>query len=278
MFGKGECKVLVVPRKTSYSPTHAHVGYPDLWSTKEDVEISVVFTWDKPKAENMKQAWESFGCNVTIGGPAYDDEGGEFTPNQYVRQGVTYTSRGCNRQCPWCYVPKREGKIRELKTIHPGNIVQDNNLLMCSRSHQEKVFEMLKGQHGIRFLGGIDARMLTDWHVEQFKGLRIAEIWLAADHADYWKWSERAIQKLSKNGFSRNKIRCFVMVGYDGETISYAEERLRNVYHAGALPFVQLYDQVVDKKPWKQFIRTWSRPAAINTVMKGVACYHVRQE
>jgi hypothetical protein len=265
-----EGKMLVVPRKTSYTPSHAHVGYPDLWSPRcVDIEISVVFTWDKSLAENIAQAWQSYGCTVSIGGPAYDDPGGDFTPNKYVKQGVTYTSRGCNRQCPWCYVPKREGKIRELKTIHPGNIVQDNNLLMCSRSHQEKVFEMLKTQHGIRFLGGIDARMLTYWHIDQFKSLQIAEIWLAADHMDSWPYSMRAITMLSLAGFSRNKIRCYVLAGYGQETISYAEARLRDVYHAGALPFVQLYDGVVNKKPWKQFIRTWSRPAAINTVMKG---------
>jgi hypothetical protein len=262
--------MLVVPRRTSQTPRHAHVGYPDIFSLHNQfIDISVIFTADIPLAENMKLAWESYGCRVKIGGPAYDDPGGEFTPNKYVKSGITITSRGCNRECPWCYVPIREGKIRELQTIHPGNIVQDNNLLMCSRPHQEKVFEMLKTQHGIRFLGGIDARMLTDWHVEQFQSLRIEEIWLAADHSDSWAYSQKAINKLSRNGFSRNKIRCFVMVGYDGETMSYAEERLRAVWYAGALPFVQLYDRVDDKAPWKQFIRTWSRPAAIASVMKG---------
>jgi len=228
----------------------------------------VVFTWDKPKAENMKQAWESYGCRVSIGGPAYEDPGGEFTPGKYTKIGITYTSRGCNRQCPWCYVPVREGKIRELKTIHVGNVLQDNNLLMCSRSHQEKVFAMLKTQHAIRFSGGIDARMLTDWHIERFKGMKINEIWLAADHVDSLSYTLRAIKSLVSAGFSRNKIRCYVMVGYGQETMSYAEERLRNVYLAGALPFAQLYDRVLDKKPWNKLVRTWSRPAAIKTLMK----------
>ena len=32
----------------------------------------------------------------------------------------------CNNNCPWCIVPKIEGKLKELPIV-PGNIIQDNN-------------------------------------------------------------------------------------------------------------------------------------------------------
>ncbi len=145
--------LLVVPRKTSYTPAHAWVGPPDMFSPRNiNVDISVVFTWDRPKAERIRKAWEAWGCNVRIGGPAYDDPGTTFTPGQYVKEGFVFTSRGCVRNCPWCYVPKREGKVRELPIVS-GNVILDNNILACSRSHQAKVVEMLKTQRAVDFKG-----------------------------------------------------------------------------------------------------------------------------
>ena len=231
------------------------------------VNVSCVFTADKALALRIGDAWKDWGCTVNVGGPAFDDPGLTFTPGQFVKHGVTFTSRGCVRECPWCYVPKREGKIRELPIV-PGNIVQDNNLLACSRSHQEKVIEMLKTQKAVNFRGGLDPRLLTDWFIDQARGLRVHELWLSADHEGYEAYSIKAITKLARAGFSRNKIRCYVMIGFN-ETIGEAEERLRRIYRAGALPFAQVFDGLDDsKKEWRRFARVWQRPAATNTMMK----------
>jgi hypothetical protein len=255
----GEEVMLVVPRKTSFTPIHAHVGLPSMFSPHdEDIQISCVFTEDLPLAKEMRDAWWHWGCSVIMGGPAFDDPGGEFEPGCYLKQGITITSRGCIRECPWCYVPKREGKIRELQ-IKSGNIIQDNNILACSRSHQTSVIEMLKTQSAIDFKGGLDPRLLTDWFIEQVRGLKIHELWLSADHSDYEHVSESAIKRLVSAGFSRNQIRCFVMIGYN-ETMSQAEERLRRIYHAGALPFAQVFDQIHDST-WRKFARKWQRAA-----------------
>ena len=66
---------------------------------------------------------------------------GEFGPGCFLHNSITIIRRGCIRKCPWCHVPAREGRIRELEHITPGHIVQDNNLLACSKSHINKVFE-----------------------------------------------------------------------------------------------------------------------------------------
>lgn len=237
----------VVPHRTSYTPADALVGYPSLFSPRGvAVNVSCVFTWDKQAALSIADAWQAYECDVRVGGPAFDDPGGEFTPGQFVCKGVTITSRGCPRQCPWCYVPQREGRLRELKTIHAGNIVNDNNLLACSRGHQRKVMEMLRTQTRIVFKGGLDPRLMTDWFVEEAASLghRIKEFYLSADHPDYKRYSLRAIDKLSRAGFSPRKIRCYVMIGYNGESPGQAEERLMRIYRAGAWPFAQVWDKL----------------------------------
>jgi hypothetical protein len=258
-------RILVVPRRTTFTPLNAWVGEPGLFSPHEGlIEISCVFTQDIPRTYEIASAWHNWGCMVIKGGPAFDDPGGEFEPGCYLKKGITITSRGCIRECPWCYVPKREGKIRELQ-IKPGNIVQDNNILACSRSHQSAVIEMLKHESNIDFKGGLDPRLLTDWFIEQVRGLKIHELWLSADNEQYAVISENAIKRLVSAGFSRNQIRCFVMIGYD-EDMSHAEERLRRVYHAGALPFAQVFDQIHDKE-WSRFARKWQRAAITKRIM-----------
>lgn len=257
--------IRVFPRRTKWTPTDslAFVGDPPLFrSPDQPVRISVAFTWDKPEAERLYRAWSVLYSDVQIGGPAYNDFAGEFVPGQFIKEGVTITSRGCPKRCPFCFVPKREGGIRELP-IRDGWIVCDNNLLACSDQHIENVFAMLRKQpKPIAFKGGLDASLFTVWHRELIDSIRLDEIWFACD-------SPTAIRKLERitpllRGISIGKRRCFVLFGFDGQSPAEAEERCRAVYDLGFLPFAQLYRDEKPKKysdEWKQLARKWSRPA-----------------
>lgn len=256
--------IRVFPRKTAWTPTDqlAFIGDPPLFRPPEmPVRISVTFTWDIKEGERLYKAWGDYYSDVVLGGPAFGSPGFDFTPGLFLKEGVTITSRGCTRQCPWCLVPEREGKIRELE-IKNGHIVQDNNILACSREHINKVFIMLKRQNkAVTFSGGIDARLLKAWHIDLFKWIKIHELWFACD-SDY---SLKDLQKASEllADFSINKKRCYVMISYD-ETIKAAERRLEKVYKLGFLPFAQLFqpkNKFNYSKPWRDLNRYWSRPA-----------------
>lgn len=168
-----------------------------------------------------------------------------------------------------------EGRFRTLKNIAPGNTVQDNNILLANHKHLDKVFTMLKKQKGIRFLGGLDSRLIKDWHIERLRTLNIRELWLSFDSWDRENSLVRAIEKLKKANFTRNKIRCYVLAGFK-EPIQKAEDRLRFIYEIGALPFIQVYQPInnVKKKINEKsrednlFIRRWSRPAIIKAMMR----------
>lgn len=264
----------VFPRRTNCTPKDdmVFVGNPPLERPQADeVHVSCTFTWDKPKAEMLAQAWGQYYSTVKIGGCAYDDPCNGFILGRYIRQGITFTSRGCNNQCPWCLAWKREGKLRELPIIE-GNVIQDNNFFQCSDQHIEKVFTMLKGQHGIQFSGGLDARLITDDLADDLRGLRIGQIFLACDTDSAIKPLKRAIKRLQ---MPRQKIRCYVLIAYNDETIDHAEERLRSIYRIGCLPFAQLYQPpshwIEYPKEWRDLARTWSRPAAMKAAMKGEA-------
>lgn len=192
----------------------------------------------------MQFAWEAATDKpVKIGGPVFDDPcTGEFVPGRYIREGVTFTSRGCCNNCKFCFVPKREGKLRELKEVAPGNIIQDNNFLACGREHRARVYDMLKTQKAICFQGGLEAARLTDWDIEEMRGLRIAELWLACDSKERIKPFLKTMERLREAGFNRNKIRCY------------------------------------NSKEWRNLSRTFSRPAATKAYMKAKGIWEMDKE
>jgi hypothetical protein len=232
------------------------------------VHVSVVFTWDVDEGKRLAEAWGQYYRRVILGGPAIDGEGEEFSAGIYVKSGVTFTSRGCIRRCPWCLV---DGPLSLLDPFEPGWIVQDNNLLATGKNHMEKVFEMLTKQpKAAKFAGGLDSRLLDDWVAEQLRRLRVSEIFLAADTKETLGSLSTAVERLYF--FPRRKLRCYVLCGYGNETPKEAEERLREVWAIGCLPFAQLYhpaDHYIEYSgEWKNLARRWSRPAATYSSMR----------
>ncbi len=267
--------IRVFPRRTSLTPNDefAFVGMPTLDRPQADeVHVSCTFTWDIVRAKYLALAWGQY-YPVKIGGVAFDNSPNGFTPGMYIKNGVTFTTRGCNNQCPFCLVSKREGKIIEYPDFAEGNIIQDNNILQSSLGHWWQVIQMLKTQKAIEFTGGLDARLVTDQNADDIRGLRLKRVFLACDHKSGLKALERAIKLLK---LPRDKTQCYVLIAFNGETLSEARERLENVWHAGALPFAQLYQPpekwINYSKDWRDLNRMFSRPAITKNVMKSSTC------
>lgn len=260
--------IRVFPHRNKWTPTDelAFFGEPSLFIPQDrtiPVRVSVTFTWHRKEAERIAESWRYFFDDVQVGGPAYGDPGGDFTPGRFLKAGCTITSRGCPKSCGFCVVPQREGKLRELE-IKPGWIVQDNNLLACSESHIRAVFDMLREQkRAIYFNGGLDKHFLKDWHRDLFDSISIGELWFACDTAQDIHWLERASRIL--DGIPLRKRRCYTMIGYDNETITQAEARIERVFALGFMPFCQLYQPDETRtylEDWRHLRRKWARPAA----------------
>ena len=270
----------VFPTKTSMSPTDddAYFGLPPLNCPKYDeIHISVTFTWDTKRALFLSRNWGDYS-RVRIGGPGWQSllsGPGEFTPGIYLKKGIVITSRGCPNNCNFCLVPITEGPIRELK-IHKGNNIADNNLLACSKEHIKKVFKMLQGQKSIKFSGGLEARLITDEIVEQLRDLSIKSIWLAYDSENNRKAVLKALEKLRKF-FTREKLRCYVLIGNEGDTLEKAEARLKEAWRMGTIPFAMRYRKPADnfedsfvcrEREWNLLAREWTRPSITRAIME----------
>lgn len=258
--------IRVFPRRTKQTPNdeNAYVGEPTLFAEADKVMVSCTFTWDKTEAERLAEAWK-WVAPTELGGPAYGDPGDEFEPGMFLRPGYTITSRGCPNRCWFCYVWKRSGGLRELE-IKDGWIVQDDNLLACSENHIRKVFKMLKRQrHRAVFSGGLEARILKDWHIDLLLDLKPQQMFFAYDTADDYEPLAIALNKLTSVGFTRNRLYVYVLSGYPKQSMEQAEKRMREVLALGATPFSMLYrdDKGETDKEWRKFQRSWCRPAVI---------------
>lgn len=264
--------IRVFPRRNSHTPRDAlaFVGDPPMFrpdpSVVSEVHVSVAFTWDIEKAKRLQRAWAAHYPVVKIGGPAFDEEQGKFIPGKYIKEGVTFTTRGCNRKCPWCRVPAREGLIVEIPDYPPGWIIQDNNFLQASRAHQAGVFEMLRNQsERIEFAGGIDCRLVNPWFAEQIQTIRLGQIFLAADTKLAINHLEKSREILSD--VSMKRLRVYTLIGFGNDTIEKATSRLERVWELDCIPHAQLYqpeDRWIDyPTEWRLLSRLWSRPAAM---------------
>jgi len=260
----------VFPQRTNYTPDDefAFVGRPPLTRPEADeVHISCTFTWDKPITEDLANDWSKYYQNVKIGGPAYDDAGGEFTPGMYIKQGEVITSRGCPNKCSYCFVPKREGSLRLIE-IKDGCDILDNNLLACPRQHIESVLDMLARQKkNVMFRGGLDARLFKEWFADRICKIGVKQAFFAYDRPSDKEPVYYALKMLRDRGCSRHCLNCYVLVGYRDDTPDNAAERLEWVVQQGATPFAMYYRPAGYKKEvpitWRKVVRAWSRPGAI---------------
>lgn len=273
--------IRVFPERTSYTPddAYAFVGMPpmkQLIPEHDEVHVSCTFSWDRQYAKDLQYQWEGRTDKpVKLGGPAFNSPATDFVPGMYTKSNIIFTTRGCDNSCPWCIVPKLEGRLKELP-VYLGNWVQDNNFLQASRQHKDKVFDMLRTQKGICFKGGLEADLIDDHFISNITSLRIKELWLACDTDASIPAFRKACEKLRKAGFSREKIKCYAL-SY-GKDMKADEARCRAIYEAGAMPFMQLYRDFEDTKTeypkeWNAFARQWQRPAAIKAHMeRGTSC------
>lgn len=259
--------IRVFPTKTNATPTDQNVRVrklPDLFEVADEVHISVTFTWDIPWAEKASKHWESV-APVKVGGPAYNEPGGKFVPGMYMKEGYVITSRGCNNRCWFCSVPKREGNnLRELP-ITDGWILTDDNLLACSDRHINNVLEMLKKQpKKPQFVGGLEAKLLTPNIALKLKELKPESLFFAYDTPEDLEPLITAGKILFNAGFTKAShiLRCYILIGYKGDTFEKAQKRMGEAWNAGFMPFAMLYRDNEGKysKEWKKFQRQWANP------------------
>lgn len=206
------------------------------WQIGRRLYLSVPFTWLLPEARKLAMAHSG---PTQAGGPAvmlrpdYLADVAEVNrpcpvePLLFHNPLATFTSRGCVNACPFCAVPRLEGRLVEFDTWRPAPLVCDNNLLATSRKHFDKVIDSLKAFGFCDFNQGLEAALLTEYHAGRLAELHGPRIRFAfdtmADEADV----ADAIALCRKHGL--NNISVYVLIGFN-DTPEEARYRLDKVH------------------------------------------------
>ena len=200
------------------------------------------------------------------------------------KHAIGFLTRGCIRNCPWCVVPRKEGKIRpyrtwrEIKRPDSRDIVfMDNNVLAC-RHGLEQIEDMIGEAVRVDFNQGLDARLITDDVAGMLAGLKwISQIRMSADTDAMLDVVLTAIDRLGKHGVKPYKVFVYVLV----TDIESAERRCIAIRDAGGDAFAQPYRDflggVEPTREQRDFAR-WVNDHAIFNKVKTFAEYRGRKD
>lgn len=188
------------------------------------------------------------------------------------KKSILFTTRGCIRKCPFCVVPKIEGKMRDpkhsiLNKIYPGHnevVIWDNDFL--ASPYAKQVLEEIR-DNGFRvdFNQGLDARLMT----EEFAGL-LADIKSKSIHMAYdWPWEGKyvkdAIDLLSDAGYRKKYLIFYTLFNfYDeqhkkGDTPADFLLRIKNLMDWGASSYPMRYIPLDSLEKNKYVSTLWTK-------------------
>lgn len=196
------------------------------------VYCSVIFTKNKGQAAGLKTM---FSCPIEFGGSGWDLDNKlpreiELTkpdyslcPSEYS-QG--FTTRGCIRNCGFCIVPKKEGKICIAQ--HPSEfhddrfntcMIMDNNLFAAPQEWQDSVLSWFI-ENDIKMLSpqGWDIRLLTEHRARRLREISHAKrvVHFAWDNIHDEKAVIKGLEILKNVGFDlHHEITIYVLCGYN---------------------------------------------------------------
>lgn len=216
--------------------------------------------------------------------PEIDDMFPDYSIYPKVKYAIGFLTRGCIRACPWCVVPKKEGKIRPYRTwrelVRPDSnqlVLMDNNVLACP--HGVEQLESMIGQDvRIDANQGLDSRLVTPEIAKILSQLKwIKFIRTACDTAASMKPVETMIERLKENGVKPYRVFVYVLV----QDVEDAERRVQFLRELGAQPFAQPYrDFTTNEEPpriLKDFAR-WVNDKAIFKTVKSFNEYKGRKK
>jgi hypothetical protein len=236
------------------------------------VYTSKIFTWTPPNKYLPPEitVYGGTGFDIT---KTLDDEVENMVPDYSLYncdKSYGFLTRGCIRSCPWCFVPKKEGKIRAHHDIedfarHKEVVLMDNNVL----AHPHGIAQIEKiAKLGLKidFNQGLDARLIDDGIARLLGKVKWSPyLRLACDSLSMMEPVRKAVELLRWHNVTPSKYFCYVLV----KDIDDALERVRFLKGIYVNPFCQPYRDLEGNEPTqeqKHFARWCNHKAIYNTV------------
>lgn len=238
---------------------------PTLWDQPDLVYASTIFTKTAPVTRSLLQQYP----NAIVGGTGWDasvklsdfgiseTESLDYSDYPSCQFSMGFTQRGCRLSCEFCVVPKKEGKVSSVATIHdlwrgepyPKHILLMDNDFFGNPDWKDRIKEIQEGRFKVSFNQGINARMISreaaeaiasvDYRDDSFTTKRIYTAW---DNKPDEAVLFRGLNHLKDAGVKPDHVMVYMLIGYwAGETETDWLYRWEKLTHWGARPYPMPY-------------------------------------
>lgn len=254
----------------------------------DKVYISTLFTWNKTKVERLLEVYpqadiggtgwdiqKSLSKEVETCKPDYDlytikdilprIKGGIAKKESKIKKaetivnaGIGFTSRGCIRNCGFCFVPPKEGPFHQVaqisELINPKSnvlVLLDNNLT-ADPDVLDKLKEIKERDLIVDISQGIDVRLLTP---EISKALSEVKHLRSIHYAwDLMKFEYQVLDgiKMLAQHVKKWKHMCFILTGFN-TTFEEDMYRFIRLNEMGVRPYVMPYNKSYPTEKHKCF-------------------------
>lgn len=266
--------------------------YRCLWDQPKAVYGSAIFEKSRPSVEKLREEFPS----AIVGGTGVDlkitleDFGISSLAQDYSiypkwRQSIGFTQRGCRLACPFCVVPRKEGKMRPERSVWdiwrgdpwPKELILLDNDFFGNKEHWRRhIQDIREGGFKVSFNQGINARFLDDEAAEAIASIdyrddsmKVKRIYTAWDSKKDEERLFAGLQRLVNAGVKPDHIMVYMLVGYwPGETIEDCLYRHTKLREFGCRPYPMPFKRTKElvgfqrwvirridfKVPWKDFV------------------------
>jgi hypothetical protein len=265
------------------------------------VYASAIFTRSRPICERLQAVYP----NILIGGTGWSETDTleqhgilskecDYSLYPAFRHSMGFTHRGCRLKCPFCVVPRKEGRWRAEGSIWdiwrgepwPREVMLLDNDFFGDDSWRERMREIREGRFKVCWNQGINVRTLTDEQAEAIASVKFRDDQFKRPQL-YCAWDNRkdevklfaGLERLARAGVRPKDIMVYVLIGYwKGPELNeddlYRHQRLVDFgCQPYPMPFVRTrqlvgfqrwavlrHDRVV---PWERYEHANYRPEAI---------------
>ena len=229
----------------------------------DKIYISIIFTFNKNsiKIKNCD--------NIEIGGAGYDynirlnnnidnciEDYSVYPDNEFLYGFIT---RGCIRNCYFCFVPKKEGKLykyRNINQIYRNGFKSikflDNNILAYDK-HEKILQELINKKIKCEFNQGLDIRLLNESNAYLLSKLNYDALYaFAFDDIKYKKIIEKKFFLLKKY-FNDWQVRFFIFVSPKYTTIEDDIYRAEWCKEHKIFPYIMRHEECYYNENLKDF-------------------------
>ena len=195
------------------------------------VYISCIFTKNAARARGIATYYQN--ADIYLGGSGVDIDGRlpddvermrpDYSIYPRIDYSLGYTTRGCIRKCPFCIVPRKEGRLTRWQHIsefhdpkHKKIIVLDNNVYADADWFFINTDYVIENNLSFNAVQGMDIRILNEEIAARLNKIKwCGDLHFAFDNVRDEPKIIRGIEMLTAAGINPRKLIFYVLTGYD---------------------------------------------------------------